>query len=93
MHIKKIKFKSLQQLNKRPFSKHTMTVFFFPSFFLLYSLWLSVTAGTPLFPWPAARSPKALKAKTKPWECPLHSPDNNTGAPVWQVKEVRQGGG
>ncbi|TNN54471.1 hypothetical protein EYF80_035309 [Liparis tanakae] len=33
-------------------------------------------------PWPAAGSPEALKAKTKPWECPLHSPDNSVAAPA-----------
>lgn len=55
---------------------------FFSPLFLLYSLSLSVTVRTLLFPWPAAGSPEALKAKTKPWECPLHSLDNSAGAPA-----------
>lgn len=72
--------KSWQQKQLRDFPLNTL--FLFSVLFLLQSLSLSVTVRTLLFPWPAAGSPEALKAKTKPWECPLHSSDNSAGAPA-----------
>lgn len=71
-------FKSWRQKQFGDFSLN-MLLLFLPLFFLLQSFSLCVTVRTLRFPWPAAGSPEALRAKTKPWECPLHSLDNSAG--------------